>query len=494
MKLPSAHAILLIIAAFVAVSTFFVPAGSYDKLTYTSADDTFVRTGYSDRSVLPATQATLDELNVRIPLENFTSGDIYRPIGIPGSYQVVESQPQGFAAFVQSPIKGIIAAADIIFLVLIIGGLIGVMNLSGAFDAGIAWLAGVLRGREYLLIIFTTALCAIGGTTFGLAEETLAFYPILIPVFIAARYDAMVGLASVFLGSAIGVMCSTINPFSTIIASDSAGILWTTGLYGRITMLVVCVTIAIIYILYYAHRVKKDPTNSVIYDKLDQHRAHFIGTSGKEIPKLNARLISIIGVFTITFIVMIVGVSTLGWWFTEMTATFLVGAIVIGLIAKVNESEFLSAFTKGAAELLGVAFIIGIARGISILMTDGLISDTMLNHAGEFTEGMNKGLFISTLFFVYNGLAFLIPSTSGMAVLTMPIMSPLADSVGIGREIIVNAYQYGMGMFNIVSPTGLILPTLVLVKIGYDRFLKFVWPLLFIMAFASLISLTISVY
>jgi uncharacterized ion transporter superfamily protein YfcC len=494
MKLPSAHAILLIIAAFVAVSTFFVPAGTYDKLTYDASDDVFVRMGFSDKSVLPATQASLDELNVRIPLENFTSGDIYRPIGIPGTYQVVDSQPQGFVAFVQSPIKGIIAAADIIFLVLIIGGLIGVMNLTGAFDAGISWLAGALQGREYLLIIFTTTLCAIGGTTFGLGEETLAFFPILIPVFIAARYDAMVGLASVFLGSSIGVMCSTINPFSTIIASDSAGILWTTGLHGRITMLVVCVTIAIIYILYYAQKVKKDPTKSVIYAQLDQHRAHFIGTTGKEIPKLNARLISILTVFTFTFIVMIVGVSSLGWWFTEMTATFLVGAIVIGFIARVNEAEFLSAFTKGAGELLGVAFIIGIARGISILMSDGLISDTMLHSAGEFTEGMSKGLFINTLFFIYNGLAFLIPSTSGMAVLTMPIISPLADSVGIGREIIVNVYQYGMGLFFIVSPTGLLLPSLVLVKIGYDRFLKFVWPLLLVLALVSMISLTISVY
>ena len=144
--------------------------------------------------------------------------------------------------------------------------------------------------------------------------------------------------------------------------------------------------------------------------------------------------------------------------------------------------------------MLGVAFIIGIARGISILMNDGFISDTVLYSTSSITEGMNKGLFVNVLFFIYNGLSFFIPSSSGMAVLTMPIMSPLADTVGIGREIIVNTYQYGMGLFAIINPTGLILATLGIAKIGFNKWLQFIWPLVIILTLISMVFLTISVY
>ena len=146
-------------------------------------------------------------------------------------------------------------------------------------------------------------------------------------------------------------------------------------------------------------------------------------------------------------------------------------------MAKIKESVFVDTFVKGASDLLGVALIIGIASGITVLMNDGLISDTMLYYASNMTNGMNKGLFINAMLYIYGGLSFFIPSSSGMAVLTMPIMSPLADGVGIGSEAIVNAYNYGMGLFAFISPTGLILASLAIVKVGYDKWLKFVMPL-----------------
>ena len=191
---------------------------------------------------------------------------------------------------------------------------------------------------------------------------------------------------------------------------------------------------------------------------------------------------------------MITGVSLLNWWFVEMTATFLVGAILIGIVGRIREVDFVDAFSKGAAELLSVAFIIGIARGVSVLMDDGLISDTMLYYASNISEGMNKGLFTNAMLVLYGGLSFFIPSSSGMAVLTMPIMSPLADTVGVGREIIVNTYQYGMGLFYLVNPTGLILASLAIVRVGYDKWLKFVIPLSLILLFITMALLTVSVY
>jgi uncharacterized ion transporter superfamily protein YfcC len=494
LKFPSAQTILLVIAALVALLTWVVPSGKYDTMAYNTSDNTFVRKSMGESFVIPAKQSTLDQLNIKIPLKKFTDGAITKPISIPNTYKETASNSQGFFDFVQSPIKGIVAASDIIFLVLIIGGLIGIMGLTGAFDAGIFWLVNKLKSKEYILIILTTTLVALGGTTFGLAEETLAFLPILIPVFIAAKYDALVGLACVFLGSSVGTMCSTTNPFSTIIASDAAGINWTTGLYGRVLMFCTCITISILYILRYAKKIKNDPSKSIIFDQKKEMESHFGHLSKGEIVPLNNKLKLILFVFAACFIIMIIGVALLDWWFIEMTSIFLVGAITIGFIAKINETDFVNAFTKGAGELLGVAFIIGIARGVSILMDDGLISDTVLYNASTLTEGMNKGVFVNSLFFIYNGLSFFIPSSSGMAVLTMPIISPLADTVGIGREIIVNTYQYGMGLFAIINPTGLILASLAIVKIGFDKWIKFVMPLVIILILVSMIMLTISVY
>ena len=491
---PSAQTVLLIISAFVAVLTWVIPAGQYASLSFDEDEKVFIKITPAGTEKLPATQTTLEGLSIGIPLEKFTSGAIYKPIGIPGTYERVESNPQGFFALVQAPVKGIIETADIIFLVLFIGGLVGIVEKAGAFSAGIAWLSEFLKGREFILIILTALLIGLGGTTFGLGEETIAFLPILIPVFLAAKYDAMVAIATVFLGSQVGVLASTTNPFSTIIASDSAGIAWTTGLDGRILMFIICMTVTIVFLLQYARRIKANPSSSIIFDQKDKISRMFASAKQENIPNLTNRYKLILLIFISCFVIMVSGVVMLDWWFVEMTSVFVVGSILIGLAAKMKEKDIVHAFTKGAGELIGVTFIIGIARGISILMTDGLITDTILFHASSFTEGMNKGIFINALFGVYNGLAFFVSSTSGTAVLTMPIMAPLADSVNIGRESVVNAYQFGNGIFNLVNPTSLVLAFLGVAEIGYDRFLKFVWPLIVALIIVCMAFLTISIY
>jgi len=492
-QFPTAQTILLLIAALVAILTWFVPAGKYDTLSYNTAGNKFTITSLDNETHLNASQETLTNLGIKIPLEKFTSGDIWKPINIPNTYKKLEASPQGVLDFIKSPIKGIIEGADIIFLVLVIGGLIGIMNLTGAFDAGISWMAKVLYGREYILIIAVTFLISLGGTTFGLAEETIAFYPILIPIFLAAKYDAMVALASIYIGSSIGTMFSTVNPFSVIIASDAAGINWTSGFVLRLILYVLGTLICILYIIRYAQRVKKDPSKSIIFSQKEDIERHF-GNDTNSTVKLSIRLRLIIFIFSMSFVIMVLGVSTQDWWFVEMSSTFLVGAVLIGFVGKIKESVFVDAFVKGASELLGVALIIGIARGITVLMNDGLISDTMLYYASNITSGMNKGLFINAMLYIYGGLSFFIPSSSGMAVLTMPIMSPLADGVGIGREAVVNAYQYGQGLFAFINPTGLILASLAIVKVGYNKWIKFVMPLVFVLLVFTMIALTISVY
>src|SRR5690606_14493623 len=342
-----------IIAAIVALLTWLVPAGKYDALSYNKAESTFTLKSLEKTTTLPANQATLNDLDIKIPLEKFTNGDIWKPIGVPNSYKQLPPNPQGFTAFIKSPIEGIIEASDIIFLVLFIGGLIGIMNATGAFEAGISWLAQTLKGHEYVLIILVATLIALGGTTFGLAEETIAFYPILIPIFLAAKYDAIVPLACIYIGSSIGTTFSTTNPFSAIIASDAAGINWTTGLTGRAIMLFLGTFICILYILRYAQRVKKDPSKSIVFNQKAEIESYFGDSINSEAP-LNNRLRIILFVFALCFVVMIYGVSQLDdWWFVEMTTIFFVGAVIIGFLSKMNEYKFVETFVKGASDLLG---------------------------------------------------------------------------------------------------------------------------------------------
>ena len=495
LKFPTAHSILLIIAALVAMLTWVIPAGQFDRLGYYKESKTFEYSGEDLSKSYPGTQATLDELGVKIPVEKFVNGDIWKPVGVPGTYHKLDPKPQGIGAFIKSPLRGIEEAIEVILFVLIIGGFIGVVNYSGAFDAGVGWLANRLKGRESLLIILITSLIALGGTTFGLAEETIAFYPILVPVFLAAGYDAMVALGAIYIGSSIGTMCSTVNPFSAIIASDAAGLTWTTGLYGRLFMLITGTIICLWYIIRYAERVRKDPTRSIIYSQKEQIEKMFLHVkAGDKVPDFTWQTRLILIVFVLCFALMIFGVSSLDWWFLEMTAIFFVGSIIVGLIAWIREATFVDQFVKGANDLLSVALIIGLARGITVLMDDGLISDTLLYYSSNIVEGMPKGIFINAMMLLYGGLSFFIPSSSGMAVLTMPIMAPLADVVHIGREFVVNAYQYGMGLMAFITPTGLILASLTMVKVGYDKWLRWVMPLLIILTVFTMIVLTVLVY
>jgi uncharacterized ion transporter superfamily protein YfcC len=489
---PTAHSVLLIIAALVALATWLLPAGKFDELKYDKEKKVFVQIKSDQEIVYPATQKTLDSLGIKINLSKFEDGSIWKPVGIPGTYHNIDPKPQGFLEFVKSPLQGVIDSIDVILFVLILGGFIGIVHYSGAFDAGVSRLAISLRGREKLLIVFITTLIALGGTTFGLAEETIAFYPILVPVFLAARYDAMVALASIYIGSSVGTMISTVNPFSAIIASNAAGITWTSGLYGRIVMLIIGTAFCIWYIIRYAEKVRKDPSKSIIYKQKDEIEKLFAVKT--EQIKFNWRISLILIVFAASFITMIVGVSMFKWWFMEMTMIFLLAAVLVGIIAGIKEKIFVETFVKGANELLNVALIIGIARGITWIMDQGAISATLLESASGVVDGMPKVVFVNVMMFLYAGLSFFIPSSSGLAVLSMPIMAPLADVVDLQRELVVNAYQYGMGLMAFITPTGLILASLAMVNVTYDKWLRFVLPLLFWLTIITMLVLTIQIY
>ena len=228
---PTAFTVLFIVLALACILTFLIPAGSYSKLQYdagdTGANEFTLTKPDGTTEILPATQDTLKKLGVDTPIEKFTKKEIKKPIGIPGTYQKLEKNPQGVKAFLSGSVKGVYECIDIILFVLVLGGLINILDHSGAFGAGISALSRATKGKEYILIIVVTILISLGGTTFGLAEETIALYPILIPVFIAAKYDVLVCIAAIYMGSSIGTMMSTVNPFSVVTAANAAGINFT---------------------------------------------------------------------------------------------------------------------------------------------------------------------------------------------------------------------------------------------------------------------------
>ena len=443
-QMPTAYTILFAIIVAVAVLTWVVPAGQYDYL----ADG--------------------------------------EPTA--GSYHTVEQNGQGAGDVLLAPLEGLYEAIDIAAFILMVGGFLGVMGKTGAIGAGIAAVIGGLKGREKLLIPILMCAFALGGTTFGMAEETIAFYPLVLPIVVTAGYDAVTAVAIILLGAGVGVLGSTVNPFATGIAAGFAGVSLGSGILLRLVLLALLLGCAVWYVMSYAARVKVRPDLSVVASLREKNLAHFsaMGGSGEA---LTGRHKLALCIFALTFLVMIYGVipfdemglplPALGWWFPELSALFLTAAVVTGLCCRLSEGDIVDGFVAGSADLLGVAFIIGISRGITVVMNNGMITDTILSWGERALGGTGSVGFLLLTYLLYLPLSFLIPSTSGLATLSMPIMAPLADFAGVGRELVITAFQSASGLVNLVTPTSaVVMGGLAIGRVPYDKWLKFIWKLL----------------
>jgi len=490
---PGPIPILMIVIILAAICTWLLPAGEYNKLSV--HENSFVKVTDSGEISLPLTQKTLDSLNIQIKVEKFIHGDIRKPVSIPGTFSKQKKNGQGFIAILQAPIKGIIDSIDIILFLLIIGGFMFVFNETGAMVKGITWLAHRMKGKETWLIAILTIVFSFFAGSYGMAEEALVFYPIIVPLFLAAGYDLIVPLAIIFGGTSVGALPAFSNPFSTIIASNAAGINWMDGLTQRLVLWMIVTGLLVWYILKYAAKIKKDPTASLVY-KIDGEVApiYDMHISNDSIPKMDGKIKLLLLIYIATFLCMIGGVVFLDWWTTEMSALFLASSILIALISRINEKVYIREFIKGAESLLSVAFIVGVARGVTIILNEGHISDSILFFTTHVVQGMQPAFFILLLLFFYIVFSFFIQSSSGMAVLTMPIIGALAILVNIpGREI-VNSYMYGMCLMSFLAPTGLILPSLAMVNISYKTWYKFVMPFLMILVIIAMAALIIGIY
>ena len=454
--MPTAYTILFLLLFLVAAATWVIPAGEYQR-----------------------------------------EGEDEVPVA--GTYASVEQQPQGVGDVIQASFHGFYDAVDVALFILMVGGFLGVVMKTGAIDAGVSNVIRILGGREILLIPVMMVLFSLGGTSFGMWEETMAFYPLLIPVFVAAGYDPLVGIAVVLLGSGAGVLASTVNPFATGIASGFAGVSLGDGLMVRLVMLLVFDAAAIWYVMHYAAKVRSHPERSLVAG----FSRKFESKKGGGVPDLNGKRKLTLLLFAGVFLVMVYAVipfdeiglplPALHWWFPELSGLFLGGAVVIGLVYGLKEQELVDSFVSGAADLVGVAFIIGISRGITVLMDGGKITDTVLYWGEHALEGAGSVGFILLVYLIYLPLSILIPSSSGLATLSVPIMAPLGQFAGIGGELIVTAFQSASGLVNIVTPTAaVVMGGLALGDVPYDRWVKFVWKLILIFFLLTIAFLMVS--
>lgn len=457
LKFPSSYTLLLGLIVLMAALSWAVPVGRFDRVM----------------------DARLD-----------------REVPVAGSFKFTESTPQGLGDIALAPISGFYDAKsykanaiDIALFVLLVGGFIGVVNKAGLFQALVSRLTGRLEGREIWMIPAMMSFFGIVGTTGAMYEESLTLFGIVVPIFLVAGFDRLTAVAVIFLGINVGVVASTVNPFTTIIASNAAQTPFVNGLLPRVAVLVIGLLFASAYVMRYARRVKSDPAASLV-DVADN--AHYSVAGANEAPALTGRLWLILAVFVGAYVVMFAGVMKLGWWMPQMSAVFLVAAIIVGLIARFSENQIIDYFMAGAGELLGVALIIGVARGVVVIMDASQMTDTVLYAASKMLEGVPTIGFINLMYWVQFLIGFLVPSSSGAAVLTMPIMAPLGDLAGVDRGLVVSAYQYANGMMNIITPTNAtLIGSLMLGRVGIGAWFKFIWPLMVFMTVLLMATLSL---
>lgn len=441
--------------------------------------------------------------------------------------------------FCTAPVKGFADALPVCLFVMILGGFLGMMTETGALDNGIAVLVQKLKGNEIMLIPVLMLIFSLGGTTYGMCEETVPFYALLAATMMAAGFDPMVGAATVLLGAGCGCLGSTVNPFAVGAAVDAL-----TGVdiavnqsiiigLGAVLWLVTTV-MSIVFVMNYAKKVKADKGSTILsmQELKDAEEAHGKAASevNKEV-KLTGRQKGVLIAFAFTFVVMIVGFIPLAdlnegvanffdagavydadgnaivqgwsalitglpigqWYFDEASTWFFLMAVLIGIIGGLSEKQIVNTFITGAADMMSVVLVIALARGISVLMASTGLDVYVLDAAANALSGLSGVIFAPMSFLVYFGLSFLIPSTSGMATVSMPIMGPLAVKLGFSPEVMVMIFSAAIGVVNLFTPTsGAIMGGLALAKIEWTTWLKFALKLIVALSVVCAVILTVA--
>ena len=500
-KFPGAVTTLAIVTVLVWIATLFIPAGRYQ----TDADGSPIP-GTFEHVASPlsfsesAGQLVLSPINGVYGLRNRTA-------------RIVDTETVG----------RIFGQVGIIVFIMAIGAFISVSFATQSLEVAVGALAQRLRDKGWLLIASVMVLFSLLGTTMGFSAETLGFYALFIPLMTALGYDRLVTASMIILGALVGVMASTVNPFSIGVAAGEAGVSLGDGIALRVLLWVVLTGASIGWVLRYAARVRRDPNASLVgWEELDEggEAQHDGSSTPSRLTSTQKWVLAITaGVFGLMIFSVIPWSSMLGggtgpadyyvlhevegaqpfwfelnWWFPQLAMLFILASVLVGFVAKMGEAETVRLIKAGAADMMGPALVVALAGGVSVIMNNTQTMDTILNSMETLVSGVSTGVFVFLTILVNIPLAALIPSSSGHGALAMPLLAPLADFAQVSRSTTITAWIVGHGLALLVSPTSVVLVGgLAIAKVGYDQYLRFVWPLLLILFAASTVIIALAV-
>lgn len=443
--------------------------------------------------ILAALLAVMVLLTWLIPAGEFARTEVGgRTLVVAGSYTPLPAHPQGVGAFLMAPIRGFVAASQVIAFVLLIGGAFGLLMRTGAIDAGLQQVLVMSQRhpqRRHVILPLVMTLFSLAGATFGMSEETLVFVLLTIPLSLALGYDSLTGVLLSFGGAAVGFAGAFINPFTVGIAQGIAGLPPFSGFGYRLVVWLVLTVVGLLFLLRYTRRLEADPRHSPVF-ALDQD--HSLAGQGHTPFTPAHRWILLL--LAATLVLLLVGVSTLDWYIDEITALFLVMGIGAALLGRIGLDEAVKAFKTGAGDMLVPALVIALSKGLVLVATDGKIIDTLLQGIASLAGELPAVVAAEAMFVLQSGLNFFVPSGSGQAALTMPLMGPLADLLGLSRQVAVLAFQLGDGLSNLIIPTsGVTMGVLSIARVPYGVWLRWVWPLFLWLTLAGMLLLALPV-
>jgi len=469
-RIPHVFALLTIIVFVTSLLTYVVPSGEYERQTK--------KVGTRERTlVVPGTYT-------EIPKTYSVRGAILGGEAVEG-----RANPVGLHGFLTAIPRGLEQSADIIFFIFIIGGTFGILQRAGTIAACIQKLLDHAGHSAPLLTVVVMTIIGIGGSTLGLGEELIPLVPVFLLLSYKLGYDRIYALAMVHLAAAMGFAAATTNPFTVYIAQGIAELPLSSGSLLRIVFFVVTMTITIAYVLRYGARIRKDPSASIMadddFDLSDQEDA------GHTFDK---RHLAVVVVCAAIFGGVLVAVQTSGWWMSDMAGGFFLMGLVAAAICRLSVAETTRAFVDGMREMVVAALVVGFARGIQVVLLDGQILDTVIHACAGVLQQVPRYVAVQGMLVFQTVLNFLIPSGSGQAAVTMPLMAPLSDVLGITRQTAVLAFQFGDGFSNTVIPTsGILMAMLSLAKVPYERWLRFMFPLFLTLMGTAAVFLIIAV-
>ena len=452
-KVPHTYVILFLVMVLMTVFTYVLPAGEFDR----AVDDVTGRT-----------------------------------IVVADSYHEVENTPVGPFDFFKAIPKGMEKGAYIIFFVFLIGGTFGILEATGTVNAGIGSLVRKTKGKEKLLIPAAMLLFALGGAIFGMSEEMLLFIPIFIALSLAMGFDTITGVAICLVGAGSGFASAFLNPFTVGIAHGISGLPPFSGIGYRFIAFAIIVSFSIFYVYRHASKIQKDPKLSITYELDEANRKKFhIG----ELKQLTKRHKMILLVLLAGIAVIAYGVMKLGYYITELGAIFIIIGVVAGIIGGLSGDKIANGFVNGARDMTYGALIIGLATAVTVVLQEGQIMDTVIYSLSQVVGSLPPALSSVAMFITQSFINVLIPSGSGQAAITMPIMAPMADIVGITRQTAVLAYQFGDGFSNVFSPTnGVLMAGIAMGGLSWAKWAKWMTPLFLVWSLIGSILLVIATY